>query len=333
MRCNYCEFRCDLQEGSYGVCRMYELRDGSIRERFPNRWCGYGASKMESVPFYHVYPGSRTFVIGTASCNFRCRYCSNAFIAREDPELVQDNMDELSPKELVDTARKLGCHNIVFNVNEPTVSMQSLQELSVEAKEAGMPMGCLTNGYTTEESTELLSSIFSFFNISLKGLSDEFNRINIGIPSIAPVMRNIRALAGMAHVEISTPVIQGMNDHELDEMADFIAGIDREIPWHVFRLLPEDEMKGAVYPNIDKINNALDSAREKLPYLYFHNFVGSDWVDTLCPSCGEKVVERFSLGCGGDKLRRVLCEEGKCPKCGEKIRIVTDEKSYVEAAK
>jgi len=321
MRCNYCEWRCELGNGRLGVCRMYAEQNGRIRERFPRRWSSCGASRIESIPFYHAYPGSRSLVIGTAGCNFNCRYCSNAFIAKGDPEQAQDMMEERSAAELIGIAAKLGCRTIVFNVNEPTVSLETLLEVSQAAQAAGLPMGCLTNAYTTEEGTEILASVFSFFNIGLKGLSRTFCREHIGIPSAAPVLRTIEHLAGRRHVEIITPVIQGANDHELDDMADFIAGIDREIPWHVFRLLPESEMKGARYPSIEAINSALESARQRLPYLYFHNFVGSDWVNTCCPGCGATVIERFSLGCGGDMLRRLSCADGRCPACGKELRL------------
>ncbi|NVN89083.1 MAG: radical SAM protein [Desulfuromonadales bacterium] len=324
MRCHYCEWRCELGAETFGVCKMYFSDGKTISERFPHRWCTFGVSGIESIPFYHVDPGSRCMTIGTSSCNFSCKYCSNAFIAKRDPAEMQQDMLDLSPGELVRTAQKLGCHSIVFNVNEPAVSLNSLHDVAEEARAAGIHMGCLTNGYTTPESTELLASIFSFFNISLKGLSPEFNREYIGIPSPAPILRTIKRLAKIRHVEVATPVIQGVNDHELDEMAGLIAAIDPEIPWHVFRLLPEHEMKDAMYPNIEAINEALVSARSKLFHIYFHNFVGSDWVNTLCPNCGATVVERFSLGCGGDKLQRYLCNDGQCPSCGRGIRMLGD---------
>jgi pyruvate-formate lyase-activating enzyme len=265
--------------------------------------------------------------IGTGSCNFLCRYCSNAYVAKEDPELLQDRMYEMSPEKLVDTAKKLGCRNIVFSVNEPTISIPSLLEVGAAARSAGIPMGCLTNGYATEKSIELLASIFSFFNVSLKGLSPAFSRHYIGIDSSRPVLRNIARLAQDRHIEVTTPVIQGANDNEIDRIAEFIAGIDPDIPWHVFRLLPEDEMKDAEYPNIDAIDAALRSAREKLRYVYFHNFVGSDWVNTVCPACGSVVIERFSLGCGGDKLKTLYCDGKACPRCGREIRLMIDEAS------
>jgi pyruvate-formate lyase-activating enzyme len=261
-------------------------------------------------------------IIGTSSCNLNCKYCSNAYVAKEDPEKIQDGMHDLSPQELVQMARKLGCHNIVFSINEPTMSLPTLLKVAEEAKMAGIPLGCLTNAYTTEESTELLGSIFSFFNIGLKGLAMEFNRDYIGIPSADPILRNIRRLAKTSHVEVTTPVIQSVNDGEFDEIVRFLVSVDREIPWHVFRLLPEHQMQDTQYPNIEAINQALNSVRKRLPYIYFHNFVGSDWVNTLCPNCGSDVIERFSLGCGGDRLDRYLCEDNLCPNCHQEIRLL-----------
>ncbi len=321
MRCNYCEWRCELGPQQYGVCQMYYVDQGEIRERFPHRWSSYSVSRMESLPLYHAYPGARCMTIGTTSCNFMCRYCSNGFVARRDPAEQIARMYVLSPEEMVRMARKLGCHNIVFNVNEPTVSLQTLAELKVHADEAGLPMGCLTNGYTTEESTELLCSIFSFMNISLKGFTPEFYQEYLGARDLEPVLRNIRRIAQTCHVEVTTPVIQGVNDGELMEMADFVADIDPQIPWHVFRLLPEHEMTEARYPSIDAINEALHDVRKKLDYVYFHNFVGSDWVNTICPGCGHEVIERFSLGCGGDRLCAFDCQDNRCPVCGQEIKI------------
>jgi pyruvate-formate lyase-activating enzyme/predicted RNA-binding Zn-ribbon protein involved in translation (DUF1610 family) len=321
MKCNFCEWRCELDDISHGVCHMYYADKGAVKERFPDKWCTYGATRIESIPFYHAHPGSRSLAIGTAGCNMGCQYCANAYIAKEDPEKVQDSMYRLTPVELVRMAEKLGCHNIVFNVNEPTVSLPTLLEVSHVAKKAGLPMGCLTNAYTTEESTEVLASIFSFINISFKGLAPQFCRDYLNIPSSAPIMRNIKRLAQIAHVEVTTPIIQTVNDHEIDAMAAFLAEIDQEIPWHVFRLLPEYKMKEDVYPSIEAVNLMLEKHRRVLPYIYFHNFVGSDWVNTLCPKCGAVAIERFSLGCGGDKLGHYYCQDNTCPSCGYSIKI------------
>jgi len=322
MRCNYCEWHCDLGAENFGVCKMYYADGSRIRERFPNRWSSCAISRIESLPFYHVYPGSRSLAIGTCSCNFNCRYCSNAHVARTDPAEQVLQLTELTPEDIVRQSQKLKCQNIVFNTNEPTVSLQTLLTLRGHAARAGLPMGCLTNAYTTDEGTELLAAVFDFFNIGLKGLSPAFHKDYLGVRNVDAILRNIRTLAAIRHVEITTPVIQGVNDSDLPAIAAFLADIDPHIPWHVFRLLPEHEMKDAEYPDIERINETLKTARNYLAYVYFHNFVGSDWVNTICPSCGRDVIERISLGCGGDRLSRFHCEDNQCPGCGQEIRIL-----------
>ena len=70
-------------------------------------------------------------------------------------------------------------------------------------------------------------------------------------------------------MEVTTPVIQDVNDSQIEEIAKFLASIDPEIPWHIFRLLPEHEMKSAEYPSIERISLALESARKKIKVRLF----------------------------------------------------------------
>ncbi len=319
MECPYCERRCRLGPDSFGYCRMYRVEGDRVVERFPDRWCAYAISRVETIPFYHAWPGARCLVVGTASCNFDCRYCSNSEVVKVDPLDQQDIMLDLGPKALVDKARKHGCHAIVFSVNEPTVSLQTLEGVARAAREAGLVMGCLTNGYATEEGTRLLGEIFSFVNVSLKGLAPEFCSRYLGVPEVGPILRNIEALARIGHVEVTTPVIEGVNDHELDDMARFLAGVRKDIPWHIFRLLPEYRMQKEDYPSIESISAKVEAVGSRLDYVYFHNFIGSRWVNTHCPHCGEVVVTRHSLGCGGDKLDTCRCIGHACPSCGGRI--------------
>ena len=83
--CPYCERRCYLAEDGVGFCRMYTWAGGQVVERFPHRYSCMFVNHIETVPFYHFQPGSRTFVLGGAGCNFDCEYCSNAYVARSEP--------------------------------------------------------------------------------------------------------------------------------------------------------------------------------------------------------------------------------------------------------
>ena len=163
MRCSYCERRCEIAEDKTGFCRMYTVSGGVIRERFPHCWSSCGASVMEAIPFYHIYPGSRCLIIGTTGCNFRCRYCSNAYARKGRP-------GGSTGPDIPSRAPRAGRHGAKAQLPQHSIQRQRTCRLSAnstqvaqEAKAAAIPMGCLTNGYTTIESTELLASLFFLF--------------------------------------------------------------------------------------------------------------------------------------------------------------------------
>ena len=328
MQCNYCERRCQLEDGGSGVCGSYILENGVIKELRPHQWSTLNVVHIESLPFYHAYPGSRTLMIGSSGCNFDCSYCSNAFIARETSS--RHYLFQLKPEEVVRKACQAGCHNIVFALNEPTVSLQSFGELAVKARCAGIPLGCMTNGYQTPESVELLSDMCSFINISLKSISPRFYNEHTGICNMEPILRNIKYLSSRNHIEITTPVISSLNDHEIEGIAAFIYSINPQIPWHVFRLLPEYKMKEHRHSSIKEICFKLEGARKLLPYIYFSNFVGSDWVSTHCPSCAATVIERINLGGCGGKINNYQMPGGRCPVCGTLVPIFGERAEWNE---
>ncbi|MDI6604597.1 MAG: radical SAM protein [Thermoanaerobacteraceae bacterium] len=317
MKCLYCEHRCNISEGQVGICGMYTQYKGDIVEKFPHCYSTYAAVHIESIPFFHAYPGSCSLLIGGIGCNLDCHYCINSYIAKSDPNDVF--VFRLEPEKIIDIAKKTGCHNIVFGVNEVTVSLPSAIEVGKLAKKEGIPMGCLTNGYITEEVVEIFKGTFQFINVSLKSFSSGFYKRYVGIDDLSPILRNIRELSKKCHIEITTPIVSGINDKEIPLIAEFISSINPETPWHVFRLLPEYKMQNLQYPNIYEVSNALQEARKVLPYIYFSNFAGSDWVSTFCPECGGKIIKRIALGGCGAKLTEYALNNGKCPVCGKTI--------------
>lgn len=325
--CPYCERRCTLTLGGGGFCGMYTLRDGAVVERWPHRYSSIQIAHIETVPFFHFQPGSRTLILGGAGCNFDCHYCSNAHVARSAPEDLL--IYALTPERVVKFANDYGCHNIAFAVNEPTVALPTLLELSDVARAAGLAVGALTNGYTQPEMTERMGRAFDFVNVSIKGLETSFFAEHVGLPATADgaspfavVLRNIATMHALTHVEVSTPIVQGVNDHEIPAIAAALGAIDRRIPWHVFRLLPEYKMADYERPSIDAVVAALEEARCSLDYIYFGNFVGSQWVSTICPTCGALAIERINLsGCSSKALSYNLDAAQCCGRCGANLGI------------
>jgi len=53
------------------------------------------------------------------------------------------------------------------------------------------------------------------------------------------ILGNIeRAVSSGKHVEIVTNVMPGVNDVDLEAIADFIKSLNPEIPWHLTRFFP-----------------------------------------------------------------------------------------------
>lgn len=319
MNCNYCERKCNLDESKVGYCSMYILKDGEIAERYPDHWSSYHATNIESIPFYHAYPNSRSMYIGSFGCNLDCHYCINAYVAKGNPEDIYPMI--IPAEKIVEKTKQSECDTIVFGVNEVTVSLPSALRIAKEAKAEGIPVGCMTNAYMTEEAMESMIENMEFFNISLKSLRSSFYQKYAEVDKVEPVLRNIENIAKNRHVEITTPIVETVNDDEIMEIAAYIRGINPEIPWHVFRLLPQYKMENIENPDIEKISELLKKARNILPNIYFANFIGSEWVSTRCSSCGYNVIERITLGSCGAKLMNCELKNDSCPNCGKHIPI------------
>ncbi len=320
MRCGICELRCEISSGTYGRCGMYCLKGGEIFPRFENQVSSFSVGRIEDVPILHFYPGSLTLLVGTVSCNFDCAYCENSYIAREPGENLFRY--RLTPEELVKKAALLECKNIAFSVNEPAVSFPYFIKMAQSARKAGLKAGCASNGYFTIDAASTLADHIDFINVSLKSLHDEFYRESCHVPSAAPILRNIKFLHQKGvHVEVTTPVTPGMSKEEALEIARAIGDISRDIPWHVFWLLPEYKMDGGEHVPVDTLIAMREAAGEYLNHVFIGNLVGSEWMDTICPTCHNTIIRRLNaLGCGCQLVDFNL-KEGKCPNCGCDIHV------------
>ncbi len=320
MKCSICELRCDVTETFFGRCGMYVLNETEIVPRFENQISSFTVGRIEDVPILHYYPGSLTLLAGTVSCNFDCPYCENSYIARESWEKLFRY--QISPRELVQKARSLECMNIAFNVNEPAVSFPYFLETAATARSAGLHAGCATNGYFTREGIETLAENIDFANVSLKSISDDFYKKSCRVPGVAPVIRNIDILQQKGvHVEVTTPVTPDMNEEDIEKISGILGGISRDIPWHIFWLLPEYKMESDDHVPVERLLAMKEIAHSSLNHVFLGNLVGSEWLDTACPDCGSVIVKRLNaMGCGCQIVEDNL-NGGLCPNCGSPVSL------------
>ncbi|MDY6911669.1 MAG: radical SAM protein, partial [Chloroflexota bacterium] len=260
---------------------------------------------------------------GTVSCNFDCGYCLNSHTVGDSGNDIFRY--HLTPAEMVNKAKADGCQSIAFNINEPAVSFPYFLRVAELARENRLWVGCATNGYFTTKAALNLAEHVDFINVSLKSIYDDAYKEICKAPRVAPVLRNIRLFHEKGvHLEITTPVTARMDKAEIRLIAEFIGGISRDIPWHLFRLLPEYKMAEAEYTPVDDLLGMRRVAHEYLKYVFIGNMVGSEWMDTICLECDFTLMKRINtIGCGS-KLVDCKLDNGRCPNCGSKIPVIGD---------
>ena len=118
-------------------------------------------------------------------------------------------------------------------------------------------------------------------------------------------------------VEVTTLIIPGWNDSdkELKSIADFIIGIDPDIPWHVTRYYPTYKMADRPPTSVADLLRAREIGLEAgLKYVYVGNIPGQGGEDTYCPSCKKVVIQRT-----GYRIQTVNLINSACSSCGATI--------------
>lgn len=109
-------------------------------------------------------------------------------------------------------------------------------------------------------------------------------------------------------------VVPGENDspEELRGIANFLASVSKDIPWHISRFHPDYRYMEAHPTPRKTMEMALEIGKaEGLKYVYLGNVATGG--DTLCPSCGVLLIERSGFASGVSKDFTV---DGKCARCG-----------------
>ena len=215
VQCQTCQWHCKIIPGKYGVCGMYQNRDGVLLNLNYGMVSSMASDPIEKKPLYHFFPGSVVFSLGTLGCNFHCRHCQNWEIAMADSRATE-SCRELSPEDEISLAIKTGCHGIAWTYNEPAIWFEYTLDSARLAKQEGLYTVYVTNGYSTPQALDTIGPFLDAWRVDVKGFSDEFYR---GLAKV-PHWREILKTAERArhkwnmHVEVVTNVIPGMNDDD-----------------------------------------------------------------------------------------------------------------------
>jgi pyruvate formate lyase activating enzyme len=331
VRCSLCAHRCVITDGSYGFCGMRHNEGGVLYTFAYGEVIANHVDPIEKKPLYHFLPGSYAYSIATIGCNFRCDFCQNWSISQISKRNGDFEGYELKPEEVVREALKHGCQSISYTYTEPTIFFEYAYDTAKAAKEAGLSNTFVTNGYMTKEAIGLIAPVLDAANVDLKFFDDDTYR-QVCKGHLEPVLDSIRNLkqAGI-WVEVTTLVIPGRNDsdEELKGIAEFIAGVDAGIPWHVSRFHPDYKFTEAGATPMKTMEKARAiGVKAGLKYIYLGNV--SPGNDTVCPGCAAVLVERS----GFSAVRAKAFQHGtKCMECGSKIAGVWESAKMAKEGK
>lgn len=319
IRCVACGHRCLIKEGRAGVCRVRFNRGGELR--VPGGYvAGLQIDPIEKKPFHHAFPGRDALSFGMLGCDYHCGYCQNWVTSqalRDDQAISLPRF--CTPEELARLAVAHGAPVVVSTYNEPLITSEWAVEVFKAAREKGLTCGYISNGNGTSEVLDFIKPYVELYKVDLKGFDDKHYRELGGV--LVHVLQTIERLVAMGFwVEIVTLIIPGFNDSdaELTGIAEFLAGVSRDLPWHVTAYHPDYKMMdNGRTPASTLIRAYAIGKTAGLRFVYSGNLPGmvGDREHTYCPACNEIVIRRH----GFLVLENRMTSPGRCPACDAAI--------------
>ncbi len=317
VQCRLCNHFCAIKPGMRGICGVRENVGGKLFSLVYGKAISDGVDPIEKKPLFHLLPGSLSYSLATVGCNFSCAFCQNWEISQAPKDGGEISGYGLTPKEVVDRAVGAGCKSIAYTYTEPTIFFEYAYDTAVIAHEKGLKNVFVSNGFMSREAIDKIAPYLDGINVDLKGFSDEFYRKVVGA-RLKPVLDNIRYLHEKGiWVEVTTLIVPGHNDdvESLKKIAEFVAGVDVDMPWHVSRFFPHFKMRDVSVTSTDALRRAYDIGKKAgIKHIYVGNVPGGEYENTVCPKCGKVVVRR-----SGYEVSKIDVAQGKCGFCGESI--------------
>jgi len=319
VRCYACGHECPIPDGHPGVCKVRFNRGGTLYVPW-GYVGGIQCDPIEKKPFFHAYPGALAYSFGMLGCDLHCAYCQNWVTSQalRDPAAISPPM-KATPQQMVAQAREMGAKVIVSTYNEPLITSEWAVEVFKQARRAGLITGYVSNGNGTPQVLEYLRPWVDLYKVDLKSF-DEQHYHQLG-GRLRPILETIRSLYQMGFwVEIVTLVIPGFNDsdEELNKMAEFIASVSPDIPWHVTAFHADYKMTGNEDTSVATLLRAAGIGKNAgIKFVYAGNLPGmvGELENTHCPGCQSLLIERH-----GYRIKKYsITPEGCCPSCHAKI--------------
>lgn len=320
--CDVCPRHCRLSPGQRGFCFVRSCHcDGTIHCDTYGRSSGFAIDPVEKKPLNHFLPGSRALSFGTAGCNSACRFCQNWDIskARSWDRLAV----EASPVQIAAAAARDGVESVAFTYNDPIVFAEYAIDTADACRARGIRSIAVSAGNMALPAAHGFYPHMDAANIDLKGFDEDFYWHVTG-SRLADVLRIIDYACNDTDcwVELTTLLIPGCNDDDAQlhaECAWLREHVGPDVPLHFSAFHPDYRMMDVPPTSPAALRRARGIAMDEgLHYVYTGNVHDRAGDATLCPSCGETLIQRDWYVVESDVLSAPQ-GDGTCPACGRAI--------------
>lgn len=314
VHCFLCSQHCRIEPGEVGKCGVRQNRDGKLQSLVYGKLIARHVDPIEKKPLFHFFPGTTSYSIATAGCNFRCLFCQNSDISQTPREDGIIYGKSVAAEEIVESAQRERCDSISYTYTEPTIFMEYALDVAALAKERGLANVFVSNGYMTGEALDAAAPFLGAANVDLKAFSDRYYQEQCGA-RLKPVLMTLEAMKRKGiWLEVTTLIVPGLNDNEaeLKELAGFLVGLGPETPWHISRFHPTYRMTDRPPTPVQTLRRARQIGLDAgLFYVYTGNVPGDSGENTYCHSCGAELINRI-----GYSIRKRNLQDGACTRCG-----------------
>jgi pyruvate formate lyase activating enzyme len=323
VRCKLCARYCQIPDGVIGFCRVRKNEKGKLYSLVYGKLCSVEIDPIEKKPFFQFAPGSRTLSISTVGCTFHCAFCCNYPISHDWEYIIGK---DYTPEQVINLALNKEVEGISYTYTEPTVFYEFAYDCAKMAKERKLYNCFVTNGFTTPEAIKKISPYLDAAVVDLKasGNPKVLGKLSL-VHKVEPIFDALLAYKkNKVYVEITNLIIPDIGDdlRDVRKLCKWIIeNLGDNIPLHFIRFFPSYKLIKPRTP-IETLKRCYDVAKkEGLKYVYYGNVPGEKFENTVCPDCGETLIERFNV-----YLTKFLLKKGsKCPNCGKEIIIAGKE--------
>ncbi len=315
--CTLCPRYCTIGEGQIGFCFIRQNIDGKLYTTGYGHPTGFAIDPIEKKPLSHFLPGTEVLSFGTAGCNLGCKFCQNWSISKAKYDKL--NSLDVSPKEVVELAKRYNVPSIAYTYNDPTIFGEYVIDISKIAREEGIKSVMVTAGYIDKEARKEVYKYIDAANVDLKAFSENFYH-KITFSHLHDVLDTLYWLKHETDIwfEITTLLIPDENDSpdEIKQMCDWILeNLGDEIPIHFTAFHPDFKMVNKSRTPHETLKNARKIALNAgIKFCYTGNVHDYEGQTTYCPNCSKELIVRDWHSVITNKLRN-----NRCPDCNSEI--------------